>query len=631
MNAIGRKVSFLCGVLLLLIILLLCPLVYGQQHESAAAVNRTERAVSIHAGIVIDVTGVIRVTETMKVFAAGDVFKRGITWEIPLSRTDSHGKRKKTPVNIISIQRDGMPERYKTEDGVIYIGRADVFLEPGIYEYVIVYESTGQIGFFDEYDELYWNVTGNWPVSIEKAAAAITLPHDAQSLTAACYTGISGSAEMNCSYKAAGNKVHFETGRMLAPDEEFTVALSFPRDIISRPPPPTQLALFWQEYRHPASASSCLLVFLFFFYFTWSKVGKSPPRPAVIPLLKPPHDRSPAATRYLFKRNGDNKAFAAALVSMAVKKALRISNTGKQFSLEPLGKKENMSDEENAIYDVLFANNQSIAVSDRHYTKFADADYKMRKSLEENWNLEYYFLNNYRYIGFGCVLAPALTMLYVALVEDFNVPLAVVSTVLTFASLCMLMAKQKPASGCMDVLFKFALLFIFMFAFFTMAIPPLMIICAEGTMICRGLLLALIILCALYIYAIRTHTILGAQTASELEGFRMYLKTAEERRLNLFTPPRTPEVFEKLLPYAIALGVDNKWGKKFTDILKAANYNPDWYRSDKPHNFSKFPGRFMSSVGGAQSRSTRSSSSSSGSRGGGSAGGGGGGGRRGGW
>jgi uncharacterized membrane protein len=151
-------------------------------------------------------------------------------------------------------------------------------------------------------------------------------------------------------------------------------------------------------------------------------------------------------------------------------------------------------------------------------------------------------------------------------------------------------------------------------------------------------LLALLVLYVLYIILIRGPTALGAQAASELEGFKMYLKTAEEHRLNLLTPPeRTPELFEKLLPYAIALGVENKWGEKFTDVLKRANYNPEWYNNNnKPFSAAHFPSTisrsFNSSIRSAKinpsggSPSSGSRSWSSGSGGGGRSGGGGGGG-----
>ena len=57
----------------------------------------------------------------------------------------------------------------------------------------------------------------------------------------------------------------------------------------------------------------------------------------------------------------------------------------------------------------------------------------------------------------------------------------------------------------------------------------------------------------------------------EIEGFREYLKVAEEERLNFENPPeKTPEIFEEFLPYALALDVEQEWSEKFDETLKAA-------------------------------------------------------------
>jgi hypothetical protein len=63
----------------------------------------------------------------------------------------------------------------------------------------------------------------------------------------------------------------------------------------------------------------------------------------------------------------------------------------------------------------------------------------------------------------------------------------------------------------------------------------------------------------------------------EIEGFKMYLSVAEKDWLNLIHPPdETPELFEKFLPYAMALGVDNEWGERFADLLARTGYAPQW-------------------------------------------------------
>ncbi|WP_435523103.1 DUF2207 family protein [Chryseobacterium indoltheticum] len=56
---------------------------------------------------------------------------------------------------------------------------------------------------------------------------------------------------------------------------------------------------------------------------------------------------------------------------------------------------------------------------------------------------------------------------------------------------------------------------------------------------------------------------------SLIDGFKMYMGAAENQQLKFHNPPEiTPQSFEKLLPFAMVLGVDEIWGKKFDDLLK---------------------------------------------------------------
>ena len=103
----------------------------------------------------------------------------------------------------------------------------------------------------------------------------------------------------------------------------------------------------------------------------------------------------------------------------------------------------------------------------------------------------------------------------------------------------------------------------------------------------------------------------------------------------------SPQHFETVLPYAVALGLEKPWSNAFQAWLAsaagaaaAATYTPHWYRGG---NFS--PGRIgetMSTLPSSISKSMTNAmpapkSSSSGFSGGGSSGGGGGGGGGGGW
>ncbi|MDO5563591.1 MAG: DUF2207 domain-containing protein, partial [Synergistaceae bacterium] len=129
----------------------------------------------------------------------------------------------------------------------------------------------------------------------------------------------------------------------------------------------------------------------------------------------------------------------------------------------------------------------------------------------------------------------------------------------------------------------------------------------------------------------------GLQLLTDIQGLALYMNTAEKERLEMFNPPEeTPELFEKLLPYALALDVAKTWGNRFEKILEKAEYKPDWYVGPTPFLFAVSDGfgDFASDFGGTLNDSMTPKSapgSSSGLGGGGFSGGGGGGGGGSGW
>jgi uncharacterized membrane protein len=169
--------------------------------------------------------------------------------------------------------------------------------------------------------------------------------------------------------------------------------------------------------------------------------------------------------------------------------------------------------------------------------------------------------------------------------------------------------------------------------FFTQSISPL----ATSALVAGGLA------SYLFYHLLKAPTLAGAKIFDQIDGFRLYLMTAEKDRFEKLNPPEiTPQVFEKYLPYAIALDCENQWSKKFEAEAAAAgmaptstysNYTPLWYSGS---SFSRLGAAGFSTALGASMASAAASASvapgsSSGSGGGGSSGGGGGGGGGGGW
>jgi uncharacterized membrane protein len=134
-------------------------------------------------------------------------------------------------------------------------------------------------------------------------------------------------------------------------------------------------------------------------------------------------------------------------------------------------------------------------------------------------------------------------------------------------------------------------------------------------------------------------TVAGRKIMDQIEGFRMYLGVAEEDRLEALNPPdKTPELFERFLPYAVALDVENTWAKRFAGVLAAAGATAaaTWYagndnRTNDPVALADHLVSDFSQTIASASTAPGSGGNGGGSSGGGSSGGGGGGGGGSGW
>jgi uncharacterized membrane protein len=155
------------------------------------------------------------------------------------------------------------------------------------------------------------------------------------------------------------------------------------------------------------------------------------------------------------------------------------------------------------------------------------------------------------------------------------------------------------------------------------------------------LVIGLLSLVTLGVFAnlLRRPTPRGRKLLDEMLGFKEFLEIAEKDELNLRNPPeKTPQLFEALLPFALALGVDQQWSERFAGILASIRdpdgspYQPSWYNGSwNSSNLSRTTNKLSSGLNSAISSSVTPPGSSSGGGGGGSSGGGGGGGGGGGW
>jgi hypothetical protein len=253
--------------------------------------------------------------------------KRGIVRRLPLTRKDRNLTSFENNFDIQEVNRDGSSSEYHTERAsgylLIYVGESDVFLDQGnTYSYELIYEIPYQIGFFEGYDELYWNVNGtDWDFPIQKISAQIDLPMGASVIQNACYTGPYGSTESNCSSTVNNEGIYFETTDARAGDN-LSIAVGFTPDIVSKPPPPGWL----QRFGGQLLAGIIGGVLLFYYLFTWIKWGIDPPKPTVIPLFSPPENLSPASVAMISKGYYWQDIATAAIVNLATKGFISIKD-----------------------------------------------------------------------------------------------------------------------------------------------------------------------------------------------------------------------------------------------------------------------------------------------------------------
>src|SRR5688500_12139730 len=130
----------------------------------AAPAGAQERIISYDSEIQIRNDGSIDVTERIAVRAEGQQIRRGIYRDFPTRYRDRFGNRVKVDLEVLGLERNGVPEPWFTErksHGTrINTGHDDFLPVPAEHTFTLRYRTTRQLGFFDGHVELYWNAIG---------------------------------------------------------------------------------------------------------------------------------------------------------------------------------------------------------------------------------------------------------------------------------------------------------------------------------------------------------------------------------------------------------------------------------------------------------------------------------------
>jgi uncharacterized membrane protein YgcG len=646
----------------------------------ASVIVAEERIREFDAAITIAEDGKINVVETIVVKAERNKINRGIYRDFPTLYTSRYLVKIRLPFTVKSVTRDGKAENFRTENqanGVrVYIGRQNVLLQPKTYRYEITYETNYQIGYFDTHDEFYWNVTGNgWDFPIDKARASVRVPDEIPrgKMTAEGYTGPAGSEDRNLTAEidpATGTAV-YQTTAALPPHHGLTIVLTMPKGFLREPTAAERSKLYLAADRAMWTIVIGTLAVFAYYLFAWLRVGRDPAKGTIIPRFQPPQGMSPAVVRYLWRMAYDKKCFTAAVINLAVKQVLTIEDDDGEFTLTKVTTEQGtsqppvrpLSADEELVAERLITG-ISLKLKQSNHTRISAAITRLGKKLEDAYHGKLFYLNRVWLIP-GWILS-AVAVAVAAITSGWE-------SLPVIAFLCVWLSLWTVGVGFLSVMVftawhsAFALrsssskrigslggaMFLTLFATpFVVAEFVVLGIVIYHTSILMLPLIVVVIACNwLFWHLIKRPTDQGQKVRDEIEGFRMYLGTAEQEFLRQIHPPqKTVAVYEEYLPYALALDVENEWAENFKDVLAAAaaapgddrtrvhGYHPTWYRGSGWNNFAT--GAFSSGLGAALGTAIASSatapgsssgSSSFGGGGGGSSGGGGGGGGGGGW
>ena len=557
-----------------------------------------ERILDFHSEIIVMEDGWIQVTETITVQAEGNRIKRGIYRDFPTEYFDRRGDRYEVDFVPVLVQRNNADEDWHTRKvhrGVrVYFGNADRYIDSGRHTYTFRYRANRMLGFFENHDELYWNVTGfEWAFPIDRARATLEVDFEAPAgrITHEAYTGPFGSRGRDYkSHVSADGAVYFEANEPLSALNGLTIVVGWPKGFVAEPTDFQRLLWLLKDNRNLLFAAIGLFVLLAYYIPVWHHFGRDPDEGVIVARYQPPEGFSPASLRYIQQMYYDDKVMTAAVVNLAVKGYLKINaSEGSQgffkfnteppqhslTKLEPDASAPALAPGERELYESLFGEDKTVILDNKNHERLGKAKNAHRQSLKRDYKQNYFQTN-------GLVTLPAVLV-------------AIIITLFSVISGVTLVS-----------VLGIAIMFVIIIFFAIIMKRP---------------------------------TIRGRKLLDEALGFKDYLEVAEKDELNLRNPPaKTPHLFEAYLPYALALGVDQQWAEKFAAVLAAIRgpdggaYHPAWYNGSwNVANLSTSTSQLSSSLNTAISSSVSPPGSSSGGGGGGFSGGGGGGGGGGGW
>jgi uncharacterized membrane protein len=433
---------------------------------------------------------------------------------------------------------------------------------------ILRYRVKNGLKFFEEHDELYWNVTGDeWEVPIEAATASIQLPDGATGVRALAFTGAYGSTAQEAGIEIQGREVKLRMRRPLSFREGLTAVVGWDKGFVTEPGAIDNAALFLRS-NWPLFIP--ILVFAFM-YWLWYTRGRDPHLRPISTRYDPPEGLTPAEVGTLIDNSADMRDITATIVDLAVRGYLRIEEQKKEQMLglwssneyvfhmrnEPK-KGEGLKRHERELLEALFrkGGRPTVKVSDLE-NEFYKTLPKLRDHIFEALLYRRYYLSRPDTVKKAYVIG------------------GIVVAGLLFVGAGIL----SETTGM-----------------------------SHGTGVLAAILTGLIMV--IFGTVMPARTLEGARALEGVLGFEEFLGRVESDRMERMV--RSPELFEKYLPFAMALGVEKNWAAAFEGIYTS---QPEWYSGGHyptfhPHSFVSNLGRMSTAATAAMVSAPRSSGGS---------------------
>jgi Predicted membrane protein len=531
------------------------------------------------------------VRERIKVNIEHDVIKRGIYRVFRTTQRLDSGKYRHHEVSIVSVTLDGKKVPYTTANRdshkAVVIGDEQAMAPLGEHDYVIIYNTTNHVRFFDDRDEIYLNVTGNeWKLPIDKAIFSLRMPGGGDDITkTAAFTGKFGERGSDAVITQGKNKDYiFYTTRRLEPGEGLTVAAAWTKGLVDQPEP-----TFTQRVNQNRELSYLgvfgYLVLFCFLCRLW--LGRTP-RPTIIPLFSAPVGMSPGYMAALKDRSYTGRVLHGDILWAAVNGYLHMDMTDKKNIVmrtrKPAKKPDLWVQHLCEPFVQLLCgskgcNLKTASGREKARSAFESQVYTYHEEQKELWKdtliykiFAWFSISTLIFFVTLFTDSPAYRESLFGEMEFLGVTGGgfVIIAISYFAAIKNWHEHEGFTRIWKMGLALGGLLPLGFFVLWVTAEEDYALIAMLG-----GLAIATTVL--LKRLPGGKYTKEGLAEYVQMKGLEMYICTAEKHRLaKINAPDDTVQKYEELLPYAVALGHAAAWQKRFDSLLHEMDYAPEW-------------------------------------------------------